>query len=126
MATFTKLEVGYDSVSGTGEPINITAISPTGPATTIHTITEDAEEVISITATNTSATDEIFTIQIGGTAVGDRIVNTISGNSSRVVLARHPLKATGGNLVITAYSATTGVVNVIIERWVKTTLNTTT
>ena len=115
MATFTNLQLGYDSVTGTGEPIQV-AGTTAGAATTLHTITDGTEAVVTITATNYNTTDEELVIQIGGTTDGDKAsVTTIVGASTRVVLNRHPLKASGSNLVIEAFSTTTNQVNVLVE-----------
>jgi hypothetical protein len=125
MATFTKLEATYDSVTSTGEPIAI-AGTGTGSATTIHSIADGDEAVVTVTASNINSTDETFVLLIGGTADSDKINTIVAANSTRVVLNRQLLKASGAALVISAYSTTTNKVNVLVEVLTKETLNTTT
>lgn len=123
MASFDNLAIGYSTVSTSGGPIAV-AGTATGSATTVHTIPDGNEEIISITATNINSTDETVVLLIGGTSDVNKVINVVPATSTRLILNRHTLKANGAAIVISVYSTTTNKVNVLVERLIKSTTTT--
>lgn len=112
MATYTKVHL---SGSTGGQPIKVVATATTG--TTIHTTGISSTDIdeIWLYANNTSASEVKLTIEHGGTASPDNLIEIPIAAEAGLVLVIPGLILSGtGNegRSIRAFAATTNVINI--------------
>lgn len=106
MSTYSKLAL---SGSTNGRLIKVGAIAT--PGTLIHTAHASAIDELSLWAVNSDATDRKLTIEYGGVASPDDLIEQTIPAEAGLVLIVDRLVLTGG-LVIRAFCPTTNVVMV--------------
>lgn len=108
-AQFAEVQL---SASSNGRPIKVAATAT--PGTLIHTVTAVSGEMdeMNLAAQNTSASDVVLTIELGGvTNPDDRIIQTIPAQSGLVpVVQGIPLS---GGVAVRAYAGTTNVLTIV-------------
>ena len=107
MATFTKLNL---SGSTNGRPVKVAATATAG--TLLHTAHATALDETWLYAVNTSGSDVLLTIELGGvTSSDDHIIVTIPAQSGLVQIA--PGLLLTGSVVARAFAAVANVVNIV-------------
>lgn len=99
------------ATSTTGRMVKVAATS--SPGTTLHVVHATAVDEIFIDATNTSSSAVELTIELGGTNVDDRILQTIQPKAGLVVVVDG--KRLTGGVTIGAYAGTTNVINCKVD-----------
>jgi hypothetical protein len=108
MATFSKLVL---SGSTTGKAIKVTGTA-TGSSVTVHTSHATALDEINLWAMNTDTTDRKLTIEWGGTASPDDLIEiTIPAEGGIVPIV--PGLILTNSLVVKAWAATANVVTIL-------------
>jgi hypothetical protein len=107
MATYGRALL---SGSTNGRLIQIAATATLG--TTIHTAVSGTSnlDVITLFATNTSASVVALTLEIGGTGAANNMVVSIPGQSGDFPILSNQMLQNG--LVLTAFAGTTNVINI--------------
>lgn len=109
MATYTK-----STISGSSNGLGIKVVATTTPGTTIHTsttalTTDDNYDEVYLWAVNSDTTDRKLTVEYGGTASPDRLIEyTVPAESGLKLIC--PGLLIQNSLVITAFCATANVV----------------
>lgn len=102
----------YLSGSTTGRPIPVSGTA-TGSANTIHTVAAaPGYDAVFIYASNVTGTAATLTIEWGGTATGDHLVDaySIPANSAPIPIATG--QQMSGGLTIKAFSGTASAINI--------------
>lgn len=105
-ATVTKVHL---SGATNGQPIQVTAIAT--PGTVIHTDgnTANVFDEVWLWATNTSVSDRVLTLEIGGTGLGNEADYAIPAGSTVQILPGHSMSA---GQIIAAYADVGSNVNI--------------
>lgn len=106
----TNTRIPLSGGTANGRPIAVAATAT--PGTLIHTASLTALDEITLFANNRSAAAATLTIEFGGTANSDHIVETLSlpANSGPVLIS-DGLVLTGG-IVVRAFSGTANAINI--------------
>jgi len=107
MATFSKVRLS-ESVNGLGVLVVATATL----GTTIHTAHATAQDEIWLYATNSHSAAVTVTVELGGVAAKDRLVQSIAVNPSGMVLLNPGGSVLTGSVVVTAFAGTANVIGI--------------